>query len=63
MKRKNKKKPTLSIGIAKNTVMAQEFDKVLFGITILLSIFGIIIIYSATRTLESNTNVNVLSVA
>ena len=63
MKRKNKKKPTLSIGIAKNTVMAQEFDKVLFGITILLSIFGIIIIYSATRTLESNTNVIVQSVA
>lgn len=43
--------------------MAHEFDWVLFGITLALSIFGVIVIYSATRTLNSNTNVIVQSFA
>lgn len=40
-----------------------EFDWFLFILTIVLSIFGIVMIYSATRTLHSNTNVTVQSVA
>lgn len=40
-----------------------EFDWVLFTLAILLSIFGVIMIYSATRTLNSNTNVIVQSAA
>lgn len=40
-----------------------EFDWFLFILTIALSIFGIVMIYSATRTLNSNTNVIVQSVA
>ena len=38
-----------------------EFDWVLFIATICLSVFGIVMIYSATRTLQSNTNVIVQS--
>ena len=43
--------------------MARDFDWVLFAITIILSVFGIIVIYSATRTLDSITNVVVQSAA
>ena len=38
-----------------------EFDWVLFIATICLSVFGLVMIYSATRTLQSNTNVIVQS--
>ena len=38
-----------------------EFDWFLFIITVGLAIFGIVMIYSATRTLQSNTNVIVQS--
>lgn len=40
-----------------------EFDWVLFALTIGLSIFGVVMIYSATRTLGTNTNVIVQSAA
>ena len=43
--------------------MLMEFDWFLFILTILLAIFGIIMIYSATRTTQSNTNVIVQSAA
>ena len=47
--------------VSKNSVMLMEFDWVLFIVTIALSIFGIVMIYSATRTLHTNTNVIVQS--
>jgi len=40
-----------------------EFDWLLFILTVALSVFGIVMIYSATRTLQSNTNVVVQSAA
>lgn len=48
--------------VSKNSVMLMEFDWVLFIITIALALFGIVMIYSATRTLGTNTNVIVQSV-
>ncbi len=47
--------------VAKHSVILMEFDWVLFVLPILLSVFGIICIYSATRTLNTNTNVIVQS--
>jgi rod shape determining protein RodA len=47
--------------VAKRSVIVMEFDWVLFVLSILLSIFGIICIYSATRTLNTNSNVIVQS--
>ena len=44
-------------------IVTKEFDKVLFALTVILSIIGIVIIYSATRTTGSNTNVIVQSAA
>ena len=58
MSRRNRR---LSKGLSKSSVMVREFDLVLFGLTVLLAIFGIIVIYSATRTLETNSNVIVQS--
>ncbi len=52
-----------SKGVSKKSVILMEFDWVLFALTIALSVFGIIMIYSATRTLGTNTNVIVQSVA
>ncbi|MBQ9599290.1 MAG: FtsW/RodA/SpoVE family cell cycle protein, partial [Clostridia bacterium] len=49
--------------VSKNSVMLMEFDWFLFILTILLAIFGIVMIYSATRTTQSNTNVLVQSSA
>lgn len=43
--------------VSKKSVILMEFDWVLFIATICLSVFGIVMIYSATRTLQSNTNV------
>lgn len=59
----NRKEIKISPGLDKRSVMAREFDWVLFAITVILSIFGIIVIYSATRTLDSITNVVVQSMA
>ncbi|MCH5209532.1 MAG: rod shape-determining protein RodA [Oscillospiraceae bacterium] len=47
--------------VAKKSVMLMEFDWFLFIITILLSVFGIVMIYSATRSLQTNLNVFVQS--
>ena len=43
--------------IAKKSVISRQFDWFLLSLTLLLSIFGIIAIYSATRTLGTNLNV------
>lgn len=43
--------------VAKRSVILMEFDWLLFVLSIFLSIFGIICIYSATRTLNTNSNV------
>ncbi len=48
-------------GIDKRTVMAKEFDYFLFIMTIALAIFGVIVIFSATRSMQTNTNVIVQS--
>ena len=47
--------------VAKKSVMLMEFDWLLFIVTILLSVFGIVMIYSATRSLQTNLNVIVQS--
>ena len=47
--------------LLKNSVMSRKFDIPLFIITLCVCIFGIISIYSATRTLGTNTNVIVQS--
>ena len=47
--------------VSKKSVMLMEFDWFLFIITVGLAIFGIVMIYSATRTLHTNTNVIVQS--
>lgn len=47
--------------VTKRSVMLMEFDWILFVLSILLSVFGIICIYSATRTLNTNSNVIVQS--
>lgn len=45
----------------KSPIVTKEFDWITFGISIVLAVIGIIIIYSATRTTGSNTNVIVQS--
>ena len=47
--------------VAKKSVMLMEFDWLLFTVTIGLAIFGIVMIYSATRSLGTNVNVIVQS--
>lgn len=47
--------------VSKKSVILMEFDWFLFILTILLSIFGVVMIYSATRTTHSNINVIVQS--
>ena len=47
--------------VSKKSVILMEFDWVLFIATICLSVFGIVMIYSATRTWQSNANVIVQS--
>ncbi len=42
--------------------MAKEFDYFLFIMTIALAIFGVIVIFSATRSMQTNTNVIVQSI-
>lgn len=43
--------------VSKKSVILMEFDWVLFVLTMALSVFGIVMIYSATRSLNTNTNV------
>ena len=45
------------------SVMSMEFDKVLFILTIGIAVFGIINVYSATRSYGTNSNVVVQSIA
>ena len=47
--------------VAKKSVMLMEFDWLLFIVTIGLALFGIVMIYSATRSLGTNVNVIVQS--
>lgn len=47
--------------VSKKSVILMEFDWVLFIITVLLAIFGIVMIYSATRTDDSNSRVIIQS--
>ena len=47
--------------VSKKSVILMEFDWLLFILTVGLAIFGIVMIYSATRTLHTNTNVIVQS--
>lgn len=49
--------------VSKKSVILMEFDWFLFILTIGLAIFGIVMIFSATRTLGSNTNVIVQSIS
>lgn len=57
MRRKNDKREKTS----RRSVISMDFDWILFVIPILLSIFGLVCIFSATRTLNTNTNVIVQS--
>ena len=47
----------------KAPIVTKEFDWIVFFLTLVLSLVGIVIIYSATRTTGSNTNVIVQSAA
>lgn len=47
----------------KSPIVTKEFDKLLFALTLILSVIGIVIIYSATRTTGSNSNVIVQTAA
>lgn len=48
-------------GISKKSVILMEFDWFLFIITVLLAIFGIVMVYSSTRTSSSNMQVVIQS--
>ena len=49
--------------LAKRSVMMMEFDWILFVTVIILSVFGIVAIYTATRNTGSNSSVIVQSAA
>lgn len=49
--------------IAKKSVISRQFDWFLLILTLSLSIFGVIAIYSATRTLNTNLNVIIQSIS
>ena len=49
--------------ISKKSVISQHFDWFLLILTLLLAVFGIVAIYSATRTLGTNLNVIVQTVS
>ena len=46
---------------ATRAIVTKEFDWLLFALTLITAVIGIIVIYSATRTTGSNTNVIVQS--
>ena len=50
-------------GLSKNSVIEKKFDWSLFLLVIVISVFGIISIYTSTRSLGSNSRVIVQSVA
>ena len=47
----------------KSPIVTKEFDWLMFVLAFALSVIGIVVIYSATRTTGSNTNVIVQSFA
>lgn len=49
--------------ISKNSLMTAEFDWILFMLTVIISIFGLFMVYSTTRSFGTNTNIIVQSVA
>ncbi len=49
--------------LSKNSVIERKFDGVLFALVVAISLFGIFAIYSATRTLNTNSRVVVQSAA
>ena len=46
-----------------NSIVSREFDWVLFLLTLGIAALGIVVIYSATRDLDTNSNVIVQSCA
>ena len=58
-----KRHKKISYTASKKPVMSKEFDVFLFVAAIFLAIFGVIAVYSATRTTGSNMNVIVQSAA
>lgn len=61
MKLKLKRKK--SVSFRQRAIVTKEFDKVLFILTVMLAVIGIITIYSATRTTGTNTNVIVQTIS
>lgn len=57
------KRQKISFGGGKKPLMSREFDFLLFFAAILLAVFGVIMVYSATRTTGSNMNTIVQSAA
>ncbi len=57
------KQKQIKLGLDKSSVMAREIDWLLIAITAALAVFGIVVIYSATRSLGTVTNVVVQSAA
>ena len=57
------KQKQIKLGLDKSSVMAREIDWLLIAITAVLAVFGIVVIYSATRSLGTVTNVVVQSAA
>ena len=49
--------------LSKNSLMTAEFDWILFILSTIISIFGLFMVYSTTRSFGSNTNIIVQSVA
>ncbi|MBQ7572659.1 MAG: rod shape-determining protein RodA [Clostridia bacterium] len=54
-------KIAVSRNISKKPVISQHFNILIFSLTIILSLFGIVAVYSATRSLGTNTQVIVQS--
>ena len=49
--------------LSKNSLMTAEFDWILFILSAIISIFGLFMVYSTTRSFGTNTNIIVQSVA
>ena len=49
--------------LSRNSLMTAEFDWFLFILTVIVSIFGIFMVYSTTRSYGTNTNVIIQSCA
>lgn len=49
--------------LSRNSLMTAEFDWLLFIVTVMVSVFGIFMVYSTTRSYGTNTNVIIQSCA